>query len=568
MLTLNFSTHHNGDYYFKAGENLLELPLRFSNSINERPFMTSYVFDEYEASSFLHNGRINVSERNPFSGRMVNTVKFSEILEKSPALIKVTLGAHHCFVGKYCIIRTDNHFTYDTEICRILFMATYDKTKRVSSGSDLKVYIDRVLYEDENYKRILSIIKPIVKDHKGDSLIVRDIGEYLLYRFSIPALKTIKDRLKFNENIKELFYMDIKWAKLRREKEEEQLKLNEIELRKKRDERNRQFYINETLAELNRLSNPVNLQLPSVSEQPPPQHVDTLVGDEPMSIQASDTYTYIGPDSGNITTGAGSAITADVRTIGVMNDNSTNIRIYDYPITPENSMNIGMVSNPALDQPTNAEEIPTTNSNPNSANPASQVEHVDEGEIMRIMNEFSIAQTPPEYSVGYDPISGVESNSVSRVSTIPTGTSPTAEGLREELRIFRERIDRAEANLEADLEMDDDFDEEYTDGEMEEGEEIEMEMELEIEEEAAAQDEEIITSETEVVLDDSAENEENHEDELHEQLLDDDPDQYADAEYVDAEIVDDNEATIDDHSETSDAEIENIRYVIGTMRID
>ena len=222
MLTLEFKSE-NSDHvvYYGDGHRLIKMSFRFATNETELPYIMT-------ANPSIHKGgKLHYCESNNFFTRSMNMNTLKQIVEDSPVLICGRINNVYYMVGKGFIAKAvgfgRGHLS-NTEL-KILFCVTDNVNRRATSPHDLKIYIDRELYEPE-HKRIMSVLKPYMAEHKGDILVTKSINNHLAYKYQLPVLSDIRSRAEFGDLMKELFYRSIYWTEWNRK---EQIRLEEEE---------------------------------------------------------------------------------------------------------------------------------------------------------------------------------------------------------------------------------------------------------------------------------------------------------------------------------------------------
>jgi len=236
MLTLEFNNtitaetiySRNDTYYVHPGDLRPLTGFRFSPSSNQLPYIVS-------ANPSLHKkGLLYFSNNTPFGNRGLNMIKLKEILENAPVAIRVKLLSDVYIVGKGFIAKVTQRDNWRdprllnnqlNDKVELMFVVASETGRVVSSPHDLKIYLNREMYEPQ-YKRVMALLKPYMADHKGDIIVTKSINNYLLYQFQYPSFHSITQRVKFDENMKEFFFRSIKWNKWR---VEEEIRIEEAE---------------------------------------------------------------------------------------------------------------------------------------------------------------------------------------------------------------------------------------------------------------------------------------------------------------------------------------------------
>ena len=242
MLTLEFKDQtESGEFFHFDTGSIKQMHFKFVEPEKELLYMMT-------ANPLLHKrGKIGVSSNNAFHGRSLNMDKLKEILAYSPVGILVKMFNKYFIVGKGFIAVKDNSSSrgFEHDRLEILFAVTAQVGVQVRDAHDLKIYLDRKLYEPE-YKRVMTILKPYMSEHKGDILVTRSINAHLAYTFQMPVFYNARSRAEFSDLMKELFYRGIYWSSWRRTEdkrldEEEKIAMAKEEKEKREREIQRQM---------------------------------------------------------------------------------------------------------------------------------------------------------------------------------------------------------------------------------------------------------------------------------------------------------------------------------------
>ena len=269
--------NRNTNTYYRKVTDLIPMNFRFSPLRNQLPYFVA-------ANSSLHKrGVLHISTYHPLGSRGINMITLKEVIENAPVGIRVKFLSNDYIVGKGFIskvVRCDST-TYADDKLKLLFVVAQDKNKPPLSPNDLTIYLDRELYEPQ-YKRIMSILKPYMADHKGDIIVTRSVNDYFIYEFKLPTFPTVQRRFKFEDNMKEFFFRSIKWSKWRKE---EDARLEKIEAEKEilRQKKIREKDIQEAL--LNVINNENIRVSQQVIEPELVEEVPTVMGELPSQTE-------------------------------------------------------------------------------------------------------------------------------------------------------------------------------------------------------------------------------------------------------------------------------------------
>lgn len=212
MLTLEFKEQTElGEMFFHDIQNIKYMDFKFTNADKELPYMMT------ANPSFHRRGRLGVSNSGSFHGRSLAMDKVKEIFNFSPVGILIKMFNSYFIIGKgFIAARVDNRGRgFEHDRLEILFAVTAEVGVTPRDSNDLKIYIDRKLYEPE-YKRLMSVLKPYLSAHKGDILVTRSINRCMEYTFQMPAFRDARSRAEFSDLMKELFYRGMYWLSWRK----------------------------------------------------------------------------------------------------------------------------------------------------------------------------------------------------------------------------------------------------------------------------------------------------------------------------------------------------------------
>lgn len=519
MLTLEFKDEiEEGTKFYDSVDRCRPMSLKFLEPDVELPYMIT-------ANLFLHKrGKLLVSSGNYYHGRSVSMSIVKDIFESSPVGILIKMFGQYYVVGKGFIAKkgTPNLIRgWENETLEILFAVTALVGVEIRDVHDLKIYLNRKLYEPE-YKRLMTILKPYMSDHRGDILVTKSINAHLIYTFQLPAFNNARSRVEFADLMKELFYRGIYYTAWRKTEDIRIDAEHKLQMEKQKKEKREKELMNKMLnilteqdmviTEVVQLEEPVSnvhpIQSPELVQemvdfQPgvvegvqsqPATPLEGIVMDIPTTIPISPLQQEETPSPleevrvqarrfgtsermrramEEYTQGRGES---QRREEGILD----NIRLESTPteqrmapsMEPQQSINLDPTEPFIISPPDEVPEpIPVDMEMPSDS------VHVSDEEMARVLSGFSINPNPVRYSTLLHPITG-----------LPVVESTGGEIDPEEIRVYMDTVYRPDA----------------------------------------------VDENTEIIIVDSQPDEEEQE-RLHsasEEELDNDPDAYEDAEYV------------------------------------
>ena len=441
MLTLNTSERLSSENGFSRGNGYVQGDTRPVRSIKMSTKLKEILYVTNN-SRYNTNGVLHASTHHPFTGRKINMDKLKEVLDLAPCAMLINMLEGYYYIAKGFIGKVSNMNREDREPekVEILYAVTCKVGEEVTSPHQLKIYMHRSLYSPE-YKRIMAILKPTLSAHNGDIIVTNSINNYLLYSFSLPSFKDLKQRKQFDINLKELFLRSIKhetWLEEERKRkaiEEKARREREIKLEKEKriqDDIITIFRVEEEWLRNSIVEPEVVEELPVVGEPV----VENLRSAQEIIQDIAQDRRWIWE--------VPSAVPHIVETIPSEQGDSSREVVMEVNMETMRMMNQALreeqphgILNPTLDgtpmnttdliqelqdlqasqesqvqqqeqlvQPMQQEPSPIsmTETYSNSPQQENQGEHISEEEIMNIMSRFAI-NTDVRYAVTLDPIS-------------------------------------------------------------------------------------------------------------------------------------------------------------------
>lgn len=455
MLTLEFKDQTESGEYFHSGDAIAirQMHFKFIEPEKELLYMMT-------ANPLLHKrGKIGVSINNSFHGRSLNMDKLKEVLAYSPVGILIKVFNRYFVVGKGFIAMKEHSssnrgFEYDK--LEILFAVTAQVGVQVRDTHDLKIYLNRKLYEPE-YKRMMSILKPYMSEHKGDILVTRSVNAHLAYTFQMPVFYNARSRAEFSDLMKELFYRGIYWSSWRKIEDkrlDEEEKIAIAKEKKEKREREIQRQMLEILSAQDLvISEVVQLEEPVVSNITPifsPELVQEMVDFMPGVAETQNQPTtppeiYILPTELISQQEQVELMTYQSRRYGhtqrmreaqeelnrqmdtITRQESTPISQEVTPMEPPRYIVLGQMEQSLVVPPDDVpEEVPVDIEMPSDS------EHVSDEEMARVLSGFSINPNANiRYSSLLHPITGIPIIGGERANMSNESAEAIAQGFRE-----------------------------------------------------------------------------------------------------------------------------------------
>lgn len=142
-----------------------------------------------------NSSNLYISSSNSFGGRCINISKFKEMLNTArvPTRVAFDNQSNPIYVGKGIIIDFDGNW-------KIIAAATY--LGEVTSITQMTYYIDKDVYTNDRYKRILPVIKDVVTNFPGDIVLTANIKEKLESTIEYPRFATITEEKRWRDEAK------------------------------------------------------------------------------------------------------------------------------------------------------------------------------------------------------------------------------------------------------------------------------------------------------------------------------------------------------------------------------
>jgi hypothetical protein len=133
---------------------------------------------------------------NQLMGRTITALKLREILDsaKMPILIKSTEGAKY-LIGKGFLARY-----HSRRRIRILLAACVFKGVRITNISQVKYYVGRDLYMDEN-KKVATAVSDMLDAHTGDVITTQDPMTYIGKTSPLIAVGSLREKKEMIDKI-------------------------------------------------------------------------------------------------------------------------------------------------------------------------------------------------------------------------------------------------------------------------------------------------------------------------------------------------------------------------------
>lgn len=169
-------------------EDLVSIPTLFDKTCNEIPYL---LYDKDISTGFI---RIQYSATPQFRGRTITLSKMKEIVDSAKHPIMVRNCNNQYLMGKgFIAIQEASKVKY-------LFVACIELGKKITSMSQIKLYISKEVYKIK-YKSIFGMIKEFMVAHSGDVIITNDIDKYIGTKIDFPIFKTLKERKNYMDKL-------------------------------------------------------------------------------------------------------------------------------------------------------------------------------------------------------------------------------------------------------------------------------------------------------------------------------------------------------------------------------
>lgn len=200
------------DLNFAPG--LRENQFAYDNDYYVEPSNGTGLFFSEEAFPYVMRGGKNQDESElricttavQFRNRALSVAKLKELLNICSIPILVDVRKRSYLIGKGFI--SEYKYTYpSTYTYRLLFVAC-SSSKVVTDMKDIKFFIDRKLYSEEN-KAFHGIIKEILQPFVGDVIICNDVLSYIGTKINIPQGGSIATSKLYTDSLVRATFTEI-----------------------------------------------------------------------------------------------------------------------------------------------------------------------------------------------------------------------------------------------------------------------------------------------------------------------------------------------------------------------
>lgn len=129
--------------------------------------------------------------------RLLTVKKIKEVMNSSRYPIIFRIKGIHYYIGKG-YLSTLHSLAAEP---RILFIACINGSTTPTNLSQVKFFVNRIIFNDDTYKPILPAVKDFMNNHIGDVILTNDISKYVGEKINIPDGLTIAQREKYTKHI-------------------------------------------------------------------------------------------------------------------------------------------------------------------------------------------------------------------------------------------------------------------------------------------------------------------------------------------------------------------------------
>lgn len=188
-LTTNVFTYGNDYQYWipnESGSDGDSFPYYFTENDENKPFIMT-------SGLHIENNRLSYSTIPQFGHRVIIAKRAKEIFNTAKMPLKIAIRNNFYLIGKGFLAKLIG------DVPIILFMACYSGNTP-TSVDQIKLIVSKQVYLPA-HAYLLPMITEEIKNHIGDVFIVRDITKYIGHTIKFPNLGTVREKLKFNEEV-------------------------------------------------------------------------------------------------------------------------------------------------------------------------------------------------------------------------------------------------------------------------------------------------------------------------------------------------------------------------------
>lgn len=199
MITLHFRDslinnkfNYQNEYYYGGLESL---NIHYTKEDIEIPYIL--IAKDALKKAYHPDGELMFSTmERQLNGRSLTTNRLKEVLDSSRVPLIFKIGGIRYLIGKGFLAEYNSK-----ESISVLFLATVEQGKEITSISQVKYYISRNVYLARN-KKIQPVIKDFMTLHTtGDILITSNVEKYVGHHVKFPSFKSITERKKYTSSI-------------------------------------------------------------------------------------------------------------------------------------------------------------------------------------------------------------------------------------------------------------------------------------------------------------------------------------------------------------------------------
>lgn len=190
-------------------ESLIENPFSYANNyiyFSEHMRGCGLYFDPKSPNyPYIFRSNMMVSTELRYSiynyqlrGRLLNTKKIKEVLNGPKVPLWFSIKGKAYLIGKGFLAESDMR----QGAGRLLFVACVDGTKHISSMSQVKFFISKEVYTEQN-KVIQTAIKDLVGAHDGDIIMCNDILDYIGEKLALPKGGSLAEMNQYKDAVVE-----------------------------------------------------------------------------------------------------------------------------------------------------------------------------------------------------------------------------------------------------------------------------------------------------------------------------------------------------------------------------